>query len=204
MYDIYACRDLGRTMARTAISAAALAALVCAGPLVAHHSISTVDITTPVWIKGTVVRYEIGNPHTMIELDEKPADGQTIRWTLEGPFPGRIQRMHVDATLLKPGDVIEVCGFHYKSQRLAHAETGAPVPPSMHAQLLVMPGGRMPPWGPYGKLDNCVRPDDDSQSWVDFLNNDAIARAIWCDRSRTSAPTVAAAQPLAEEIDRRL
>jgi len=191
-------------MSRTAISTAVLAALACAGPLGAHHSISTVDITTPVWIRGTVVRYELGSPHTMIELDETTPDGHVVRWTLDGPWPGRIQRMHVDKTLMKPGDVIEVCGFHYKSQRLAHAETGAPVPPSMHAQLLVMPGGRMQPWGPYGKLDNCVRPDDDSQSWVDFLNNDAIARAIWCDRSRTFAPTVAAAKPLAEEIDRRL
>src|SRR5262245_31678860 len=115
-------------MSRTAIATVALAALACAGSLGAHHSISTVDITTPVWIKGTVVRYEIGNPHTMIELDEKTAEGQTVRWTLDGPFPGRIQRMHVDATLLKLGDAIEVCGFHYKSQRLARAETGAPVP----------------------------------------------------------------------------
>lgn len=191
-------------MNRMATSLVAFATLACAGPVAAHHSISTVDITTPIWVKGTVVRYEIGNPHTMIELDEKTADGQTVRWTLEGPYPGRIQRMHVDGTLLKPGDVIEVCGFHYKSQRLAHAETGAPVPPSMHAQLLVMPDGRMQPWGPYGKLNNCVRPADDSQSWVDFLNNDAIARNIWCDRTRTSVPTVAAAKPLAEEIERRL
>ena len=191
-------------MRTAAISTAAVAALVCAGPLGAHHSISTVDITTPVWVKGTVVRYEIGNPHTMIELDATSADGQVVRWTVDGPIPARAQRMGVDGSLLTRGDVIEACGFHYKSQRVAHAETGAPLPPFMHAHLLVLPDGRMQPWGPYGKLNNCVRPDDDSQSWVDFLNNDAIARAIWCDRSRTSAPTVAAAKPLAEEIDRRL
>src|SRR6185503_9291903 len=129
MYDIYACRDWEATMGRMAASLVVVAALTCAGPIGAHPSISTVDITTPGWVKGTVGRYEIGNPHTMIELDEKTADGQTVRWTLDGPYPGRIQRMHVDGTLLKPGDGIEVCGFHYKSQRLAHAETGAPVPP---------------------------------------------------------------------------
>ncbi|HVJ28969.1 MAG TPA: DUF6152 family protein [Gammaproteobacteria bacterium] len=191
-------------MSKRAASLVALAALACAGPLGAHHSISTVDITTPVWVKGTVVRYEIGNPHTMIELDVKMTDKQVVRWTLDGPFLGRVERMHVDETLLKRGDVIEVCGFHYKSQRLAHAETGAPLPPFMHADLLVMPDGRMQPWGPYGKLNNCVRPDDDSQSWVDFLNNDAIARQLWCHPTRTSVPTVAAAKPLAEAIDRRL
>ena len=60
-------------MRKTARSTVALAALACAGPLVAHHSISTVDITTPVWVKGTVVRYELGSPHTMIELDDNGA-----------------------------------------------------------------------------------------------------------------------------------
>ena len=46
-------------MSRIAISMGAVAALASAGPLGAHHSISTVDITTPIWVKGTVVRYEI-------------------------------------------------------------------------------------------------------------------------------------------------
>jgi hypothetical protein len=165
-------------MNRMTPSLVALATLVCAGPVAAHHSLSTVDITTPVWLRGTVVRYELGSPHSMIELDVKTAEGQTVRWTLDGPYPGRIQRMHVDETLMKLGDVIEVCGFHYKSQRQAHAETGAPLPPFMHADLLVLPSGRMQPWGPYGKLNNCVRPDDDAQSWVDFVNNDAIARQL--------------------------
>lgn len=191
-------------MSTMATSLVALAALAWAGPIGAHHSISTVDITVPVWVKGTVVRYEIGNPHTMIELDATTAAGQVVRWTMDGPIPGRIQRMAVDESLLKAGDVIEVCGFHYKSQRSAHAETGAPLPPFMHAHLLVMPDGRMQPWGPYGKLNNCVRPHDDIQSWLDLLNKNAIARELWCHPQRTAVPTIAAAKPLAEEIDRRL
>jgi hypothetical protein len=191
-------------MSRMATSLVVVAALACAGPIGAHHSYSTVDVTVAVWVKGTVVRYEIGNPHTMIELHVPTPEGQVVRWTMDGPFPGRVQRMGVDASLLKVGDVIEACGFHYKSQRAAHAETGAPLPPSMHAHLLVMPDGRMQPWGPYGKLNNCVRPNDEVQSWVDFLNNDAIARQLWCFPQRITVPTVAAAKPLAEEIDRRL
>jgi hypothetical protein len=186
------------------ISVGAVAALACSSPLNAHHSISTVDITTPVWVKGTVVRYEIGNPHAMIELDATTLDGRSVRWTIDGPNPGRAQRMGVDNSLLKRGDVVEVCGFHYKSQVAARAETGAALPPSMHVQLLVMPDGRRQPWGPYGKLNNCVRPNDDVRSWVDFLNNDGIARQLWCFPQRTRVPTVAEAKPRAEEIDRRL
>lgn len=191
-------------MSRTATSLVALAALACGGPIGAHHSISTVDITVPVWVKGTVARYEIANPHTMIELDEKTADGRVVRWTIDGPLPSRARRMGVDQSLLKRGDVIEICGFHYKSQRRALAETGAPLPPAMHGHFLVMPDGRKQAWGPYGKLNNCVRPGDDAQRWVDFLNADAIAREIWCWPQRTSVPTVPAAKPLAGEIDRRL
>ena len=190
-------------MSRTA-SLVALAALTCAGPSAAHHSVSTVDLTIPVWVKGTVVRYEIANPHTMIELDEKAADGLVVRWTIDGPIPMRAKRMGVDQSLLKPGDVIEICGFHYKSQRAAHAEIGAALPPAMHGHFLVMPDGRKQAWGPYGKLNNCVRPGDDAQSWVDFLNADAVARDLWCMPQRTGVPTVAAAKPLAEEIDGRL
>jgi hypothetical protein len=187
-----------------AASLAALAALLCASPIGAHHSVSTVDLTTPVWIKGTVVRYEIANPHKMIELDATTADGQVVHWTVDGPIPARAQRMHVDNNLLKRGDVIEVCGFHYKNQVTARAQTGAALPPFMHAHLLVMADGRKQPWGPYGKLNNCVRPKDDAQSWVDFLNADAIAHELWCFPQRTNVQTVADAKPLADEIDRRL
>jgi hypothetical protein len=145
----------------------------------------------PVWVKGTVVRYEIVNPHTMIELDAPTRDGQAVRWTIDGPNPGRAQRMGVDNSLLKRGDVVEVCGFHYRSQVAAQAETGAGL-----GHLLVMPNGRKQPWGPYGKLNNCVRPNDDVRSWVDFLNNDAIARQLWYFAQRTGVPTVAEARPL--------
>ena len=76
-------------MRAAVISTAAVAALVGAGPLGAHHSISTVDITVPVWVKGTVVRYEIGNPHTMIEFDVPTEQGQVVRWTIDGPISSR-------------------------------------------------------------------------------------------------------------------
>ena len=35
-------------------------------------------------------------------------------------------------------------------------------------------------FGPYGKLDNCIRAEDQIQSWVKFLNTDALARQAWC------------------------
>jgi Family of unknown function (DUF6152) len=191
-------------MKRTANWIAALTALACVGALRAHHSISMFETSTPIWVKGTVVRYEIVNPHTMVEIEER-TEGQVKRWIVEGPVLGRIQRMGVDETLLKDGDVIEVCGFALKEElraRRSSSETDRLSPPFVHGNMIVMPDGQMQPWGAYGKLENCVRAGDRTQSWLDFLNTDAIARGLWCAGHRSSVPTIAASKALVDEINR--
>jgi hypothetical protein len=184
--------------------AAAMAALAGAGSLSAHHSVSMIDVSTSVWVKGTVVRYEAINPHTRIELDETRADGQVQRWTIEGPFPGRLQRilrlngMGPDEDFVRAGDVIEVCGFRPKRQ--------APYPDDLplsyvHGHVLVMPDGRMQSWGPYGKLDNCIRPDDQPQAWLEFLNADPLAREFWCNSRHFVGVASTAPKGFVDEID---
>jgi hypothetical protein len=106
--------------------------------------------------------------------------------------------MGVDESFLSPGDVIEVCGFAWKAEVLK--ERG-PAPSSIHGHMLVMPDGQMRPWGPYGRLDNCVRPTDQRQSWLDFLNSDPIAKDLWCAKHRAWSATIAASRELAAEID---
>ena len=61
---------------RIATWAATITALACASPLRAHHSISMFEISAPVWVKGTVVRYEPKDPHVMIALEEKRETGR--------------------------------------------------------------------------------------------------------------------------------
>jgi hypothetical protein len=183
-------------MKKIATSAAAIAALACVSPLRAHHSISMIDVTTPVWVKGTVVEYKPINPHAMIELEASGEDGQAQRWTVEGPGPGRLDRYAVAKDFLKAGDVIEVCGFVPK-----HANSYPP-PRFVHGQLLRMPNGRMQPWGPYGKLDNCVRPNDPTQSWLDFLNTNPMARELWCNAYTASIPlSPLSSRALVDEIN---
>jgi hypothetical protein len=161
------------------------------------------DVSTSVWVKGTVVAYEPISPHTMIALEESREDGQVQQWTIEGPIPGRLKRilrlngLGPDVDLLKVGDVIEVCGFVPK--RSIASRNSAPTAdgssqPFIHGHVLVMPDGRMQSWGPYGKLDNCVRPDEQTQPWLDFLNSDPLARDFWCNsrgfvRVASTAPT---------------
>lgn len=185
----------------------ALAALLCASPLRAHHSISMFDISTPIWVKGTVVNYAAANPHALIALEAPGEDGQVQRWTVEGPAANRLNRMQIGAEFLKGGEVIEVCGFAVKQEILSRpppAGSGGFPPRFLHGHLLVMPDGRMQPWGPYGKLDNCLRTDDKRQAWVDFLNGDAVARELWCGRTRLPPATSVASADVVDAINRSL
>lgn len=186
---------------------AAIATLVCAAPLRAHHSISMFDISNTIWVKGTVVRYEPVNPHAFIALEEKRPDGKVRRWTVEGPILARLNRMGVGRDFLKTGDVIEVCGFALKqkkdiSMQDSWRETDGSLPSFVHGHMIVMPEGTLRPWGPYGKLQNCVRPEDQKQSWVNFLDQDPVARDLWCARISSSAPTRADSKTLVDAIDR--
>jgi hypothetical protein len=111
-----------------------------------------VEISTPIWIKGSVVRYQPKHPHVMFTLEEREKDGRIQQWSVEGPNLARLHRMAVATDFLKPGDAIEVCGFVLKGPWSS--------PYFVHGHVLVMPDARMRHWGPYGKLDNCIRPDD--------------------------------------------
>jgi hypothetical protein len=169
---------------------AAVSALACAGVAHAHHSLSMFDISTPFWLKGTVVRYEPRIPHAMIAIEVKGDGGELEQWVVEGPNPGRLNRI-LDRNgsgaaddFLKPGDAIEVCGFALKERwepERMYPNTVWSSSRFVHGQVVVMPGGRMQSWGPYGKMENCVRPNDKTQRWVEFLNADARARDLWCN-----------------------
>ena len=179
---------------RTGLRAVAACAFTVCNAAHAHHSMAMFDVQKSIWLKGTVVEYAPYNPHARITLDQQDADGRIRRWVVEGPNANRLQRMHVDNSFLKPGDVIEVCGFPWRQE---YAEPAAPGSgqsprPAMHIHMLVMPDGHMRLFGPYGKLDNCIRPNDRTQAWVDFLNADPLGRQAWCNGLKlTSVPSTA-------------
>jgi hypothetical protein len=186
--------------------------LVWAAAAAAHHSLSVIDTTKAHWIKGTVLRYRPGAPHATMEITTRGANGSTQQWIVEGPFPGRMNRIIAlyggeANTYLNPGDVIEVCGFRPKLQyQVARSYGDLKVSPDrfLHAQLMLMPDGQMRSWGPYGKLDNCVRPQDKVAAWREFLNRDTLAHDLWCSGlNYTQSPSVAP-QHFVDEVNRGL
>lgn len=74
----------------------------------AHHSPTGFDQRRVVQIKGTVAKVEIRNPHNLLLLDVKEADGKALRWWIE-ISAGGIREWGKET--LKAGDQIAVCGF---------------------------------------------------------------------------------------------
>ena len=129
--------------------------LTSASSLAGHHSLIQFDTTTGVTLKGTVVRFERVNPHSVLFIDEKSNDGEVRRWAIEGPSLYQLARMVIEKDALKAGDVIEACGYLLKE--------GTQTPKSMSrpfltGEMLVMPDGRKQSWLDYGH-HKCLGPD---------------------------------------------
>jgi hypothetical protein len=78
----------GGLMTKVFAVSLALAALLPAGSLSAHHSPSAVfDMSKPFTLKGTLTKVEWVNPHIDILVDAAAADGSTETWKFESNPP---------------------------------------------------------------------------------------------------------------------
>jgi hypothetical protein len=94
-------------------------------------------------------------------VEQKTADGKTIRWALESSSPlGLLERNGFSKDSFKPGEVIEACGFAPKSASRYPANPG----PSwldgndrvITARLLLTQDGPKVHWSHYGPLELCI------------------------------------------------
>jgi len=127
----------------------------------AHHSLASFDVSTGLWIKGTVVRFDRVNPHSVVVVDEKMPDGQLRRWAVDGPSTPQLERRGLDQEFLRTGDVIEFCGFALKEAVTSQRPASTPGE-VMNGVLLVTPDGKKRAWSPYGQLVKCVSPEEAS------------------------------------------
>jgi hypothetical protein len=97
---------------RQVLALATFAILAAASPLFAHHS-WPVNTSRPVTVSGTVTGYDWANPHVMIGLDVKTANGASEKWSVGGPSTTRMAANGWDKTTLKAGDVITATGYQF-------------------------------------------------------------------------------------------
>jgi hypothetical protein len=90
-------------------------ALLAGGHAAAHHSFAAeFDAQKPVTLKGTVVKWEMINPHGWITLAVPGDDGQTTQWMIETSNPNGLMRLGWSKRSLKFGDEITVEAFRAK------------------------------------------------------------------------------------------
>jgi hypothetical protein len=79
----------------------------------AHHGYAAYEskITT---LKGTVTRFVIMNPHSVMEMDAKTEDGKTEHWLIETSHVRGMRQGGWKATSLKPGDEVT---FHFRAAK---------------------------------------------------------------------------------------
>ena len=94
---------------------AVLALLSAAAPVWAHHAFAAeFDQTKPIKVRGSVVKWELTNPHSWIHIDVKGPDGKAVTWMIEGASPNNLYRLGLTKESLPAGSVITVEGYQAK------------------------------------------------------------------------------------------
>ena len=80
---------------------------LAAAPLYAHHGRgATYDMKKRVTLKGTVSRVEWRNPHVLIYMDVKGADGTVVTWGFENAGVSQLAQEGYNRNTLKVGQEI--------------------------------------------------------------------------------------------------
>lgn len=99
----------------TVIFYAALAVILFAGPMFAHHGAAAYDTSENTTLKGTVVEFDFINPHCQLFLNVTDDSGKVVKWDGEFTNPGTLHRRGWTKDMFKPGDQITMIGNRAKN-----------------------------------------------------------------------------------------
>jgi len=95
-----------------ALVMAGIGVLLAAAPLAAHHAFSAeFDVSKPIKLQGSLVKWEMINPHSWFHIDVKGPDGQMVRWLIEGGSPNQLIRLGVTKNTLAVGTEFAIEGY---------------------------------------------------------------------------------------------
>ena len=89
--------------------------LLLSTPAYPHHGGAAYDADHPMTLSGTVKSFQFIQPHPLIALEVKDAEGATVEWSVEMTAPNHLVRYGWNSKRLKPGDQITVTGLPAKN-----------------------------------------------------------------------------------------
>jgi len=78
----------------------------------AHHAFAAeFDVNKPLKLQGTLVKWEMINPHSWFHIEVKGPDGKPVTWMVEGGSPNQLIRNGVTKQTVPPGTVLVVDAY---------------------------------------------------------------------------------------------
>ena len=95
---------------RSILLGLAMSLALLSPPLVAHHGFASFQMDQVSTIKGTVVDYELINPHVQISMKVEQEGGKVVEWNVEGVSLNMMVRAGFKRNSMKAGDTVSVTG----------------------------------------------------------------------------------------------
>jgi hypothetical protein len=101
---------------KLALVVAGIGVLLAGSPPVwAHHAFAAeFDVNKPLKLRGTLLKWEMVNPHSWFHIDVKDQDGKVVTWLIEGGSPNQLIRMGVTKNTVPIGTELVIEGYHAK------------------------------------------------------------------------------------------